>query len=139
MPHSFEVTPSQLAMYESQKGLFEKLGIELEPFGPDTLAVQAFPALLEKADPAEFVREMLDKLIDEDGQADEERLLHEILDMAACKAAIKAGQALSRDEIARLLKDKDIVQRTSRCPHGRPTTITFSMKELEKQFKRTGF
>jgi DNA mismatch repair protein MutL len=139
MPHSFEVTAAQLEVYESQGALFEKLGIELEPFGPNTLAVQAFPALLEKADPVEFVREMLDKLIEEGGQADEERLLHEILDMAACKAAIKAGQPLSADEIAGLLKDKEIVQRTSRCPHGRPTTITFSLKELEKQFKRTGF
>jgi DNA mismatch repair protein MutL len=139
MPHSFEVTGAQLEVYELQAALFEKLGIELEPFGPNTLAVQAFPALLAKADPVEFVKEMLDKLIEEGGQADEERLLHEILDMAACKAAIKAGQPLSADEIARLLKDKDVVQRTSRCPHGRPTTITFSMKELEKQFKRTGF
>ncbi|MBL7214870.1 MAG: DNA mismatch repair endonuclease MutL [Phycisphaerae bacterium] len=139
MPHSFEVTNAQLEVYEGQKDLFEKLGIELEPFGPNTLAVQAFPALLEKAEPVEFVKEMLDKLVEEGGQADEERLLHEILDMAACKAAIKAGQALSAEEIAKLLKDKDIVQRTSRCPHGRPTTITFSLKELEKQFKRTGF
>lgn len=139
MPHSFEVTAAQLEVYESQRGLFEKLGIELEPFGPNTLAVQAFPALLEKADPAAFVKEMLDKLIEEDGHADEERLLHEILDMAACKAAIKAGQPLSMEEISNLLKDKEIVQRTSRCPHGRPTTIAFSLKELEKQFKRTGF
>lgn len=139
MPHSFEVTAAQLDVYESQRSLFEKLGIELEPFGPNTLAVQAFPVLLEKADPAAFVREMLDKLVEEDGQGDEERLLHEILDMAACKAAIKAGQPLSMEEISNLLKDKDIVQRTSRCPHGRPTTIAFSLKELEKQFKRTGF
>ena len=139
MPHSFEVTNAQLEVYEGQKDLFEKLGIELEPFGPNTLAVQSFPAILEKAEPVEFVKEMLDKLIEEDGDADQERVLHEILDMAACKAAIKAGQALSSEEIAVLLKDKDIVQRTSRCPHGRPTTIAFSLKELEKQFKRTGF
>jgi len=139
MPHSFEVTSAQLAAYESQKELFGKLGIELEPFGPNTLAVHAFSALLEKAEPVEFVKEMLDKLGEEGGHADQERLLHEILDMAACKAAIKAGQPLSAEEIAMLLKDKEIVQRTSRCPHGRPTTITFSLKDLEKQFKRTGF
>ncbi len=139
MPHSFEVTNPQLEAYEGEKGLFEKLGIALEPFGPNTLAVQAFPAMLEKADPVEFVTEMLDKLADEGDSADEERLLHEILDMAACKAAIKAGQPLSSEEITVLLKDKEIVQRTSRCPHGRPTTIAFSIQELEKQFKRTGF
>ncbi|MDH4203289.1 MAG: DNA mismatch repair endonuclease MutL [Phycisphaerae bacterium] len=139
MPHSFEVTNAQLEAYESQKELFFKLGIEVEPFGPNTLAVQTFPALLEKADPVEFVKETLDKLVEEGAETDQERLVHEVLDMAACKAAIKAGQPLSDEEMNQLLKDKDIVQRTSRCPHGRPTTISFSLKELEKQFKRTGF
>ena len=139
MPHSFEVTNAQLEAYESQKDLFVKLGIEVEPFGPNTLAVQTFPALLEKADPVEFVIETLDKLVEEGADTDSERLIHEVLDMAACKAAIKAGDPLSDDEMNQLLKDKDIVQRTSRCPHGRPTTISFSLKELEKQFKRTGF
>ncbi|MHC4373713.1 MAG: DNA mismatch repair endonuclease MutL [Planctomycetota bacterium] len=139
MPHSFEVTNAQLQAYESQKELFVKLGIEVEPFGPNTLAVQTFPALLHKADPVEFVKEMLDKLVEEAADSDQERLIHEVLDMAACKAAIKAGHALSEEEMSQLLKDKDIVQRTSRCPHGRPTTLSFSLKELEKQFKRTGF
>jgi DNA mismatch repair protein MutL len=139
MPHSFEVTGAQRQAFETRKDVFEKLGMELEPFGPDTLALQTFPSLLDRADPVEFVREMLDKLADEAAQTDPERLLHEVLDMAACKAAIKAGQPLNDDEMTQLLKDKDIVQRTSRCPHGRPTTLTFSLKELEKQFKRTGF
>ncbi|MCD6175612.1 MAG: DNA mismatch repair endonuclease MutL [Planctomycetes bacterium] len=139
MPHSFEVTNAQLEAYESQKELFVKLGIEVEPFGPNTLAIQTFPALLDKADPVEFVKEALDKLVEEGADTDSERLVHEVLDMAACKAAVKAGQSLSEEEMSQLLKDKDIVQRTSRCPHGRPTTISFSMKELEKQFKRTGF
>ncbi|MCE5184891.1 MAG: DNA mismatch repair endonuclease MutL [Planctomycetaceae bacterium] len=139
MPHAFEVTRAQLGVFESRRQLFENLGMELDLFGPGTLALRAFPALLDQVDPVEFTREMLDKLADEAAETDAERLLHELLDMAACKAAIKAGQPLSDDEIAQLLKDKDIVQRTSRCPHGRPTTIAFSLKELEKQFKRTGF
>ena len=67
---------------------------------------------------------------------DAERLLHEVLDMTACKAAIKAGQKLADAEIERLLTDKEAVERASRCPHGRPTTITFSLDDLEKQFKR---
>jgi DNA mismatch repair protein MutL len=57
--------------------------------------------------------------------------------MAACKAAIKAGQKLSDNEIEQLLADREKTERASRCPHGRPTTIKFSMAELEKQFKRT--
>jgi DNA mismatch repair protein MutL len=57
--------------------------------------------------------------------------------MAACKAAIKAGQRLTDSEIEELLADRKRFESTSRCPHGRPTTIRFSISELEKQFKRT--
>lgn len=139
LPHTFEATTAQIEALEKQRQLVEKMGIEIESFGPTTLAVQAFPMLLERAEPVGFVSDLLDKLAEDDGHSNEERLLHEILDMAACKAAIKAGQALSEEEISHLLAHKDIVQRSSRCPHGRPTTLVFSRKELEKQFKRTGF
>jgi DNA mismatch repair protein MutL len=57
--------------------------------------------------------------------------------MAACKAAVKAGQKLNQVEISQLLADKEAIERASRCPHGRPTAIKFSLAELEKQFKRT--
>ncbi|MHC5142173.1 MAG: hypothetical protein ACYSOY_01070 [Planctomycetota bacterium] len=124
---------------ESQKDLFVKLGLEVEPFGPNTLAIQTFPTLLNKLDPVEFMIQTLDKMVEEGADTDSEKLVHEVLDMASCKAAIKAGQQLSDEEMKQLLKDKDIGQQTSRCPHGRPTTISFSLKELEKQFKRTGF
>ncbi|MHC4806521.1 MAG: DNA mismatch repair endonuclease MutL, partial [Planctomycetota bacterium] len=72
-----------------------------------------------------------------DAGADAERLLDEILNMAACKAAIKAGQKLTDSEIEQLLSDKENAESPSRCPHGRPTTIKFSIIDLEKQFKRT--
>jgi DNA mismatch repair protein MutL len=57
--------------------------------------------------------------------------------MAACKAAIKAGQKLSAAEMEQLLADKEHTEYANRCPHGRPTIIKFSLTELEKQFKRT--
>ena len=87
----------------------------------------------------DFVRDLLDRLADRDAGLDAERLVHEVLDMAARKAAIKAGQPLSDAEIAQLLADKAVVERASRCPHGRPTTLQFTLAELERQFKRTGF
>jgi DNA mismatch repair protein MutL len=101
------------------------------------MAVQAFPTLLSKAAPLDFVRDLLDLLTDKGAGLDAEKLLDEVLNMAACKAAIKAGQKLSDSEIEQLLADRERVQRASRCPHGRPTTIKFSTGELEKQFKRT--
>jgi DNA mismatch repair protein MutL len=79
----------------------------------------------------------MDLLDRKDAGLGAERLLDEILDMAACKAAIKAGQKLTDSEIEQLLADKETAESSTRCPHGRPTTIKFTVSELEKQFKRT--
>ena len=136
IPESFELTPAQIQILEANENLFERLGIELEPFGPGIWAVQSFPSLLSGVKPVEFLIDLLDVLADAVGKIDSERLLHKILEMAACKAAVKAGQKLTPAEISQLLADKQAVERASRCPHGRPTTIKFSLAELEKQFKR---
>jgi len=137
IPESFEVTPSGADALKTNAELLEKLGIELVPFGPKTMAIQAFPTLLAKADPLDFVQDLTDLLDRKDTNLDGERLLDEVLNMAACKAAIKAGQRLTMSEIEQLLADKEKTESASRCPHGRPTTIKFSIAELEKQFKRT--
>ena len=137
IPESFEVTDTQVEAIKSNSELMEKLGIELAPFGPKTLAIQAFPTLLAKADPLDFVQDLVDLLDRKDAGIDAESLLDEVLNMAACKAAIKAGQKLSDREIEHLLADKDLTEYSSHCPHGRPTSIKFSITDLEKQFKRT--
>ncbi|MDP7579260.1 MAG: DNA mismatch repair protein MutL, partial [SAR202 cluster bacterium] len=117
--------------------LIEKLGIEVAAFGPRTIAIQSFPTMLSKASAVDFVRDLLDLLEHDAAGVDVEGLLDEVLNMAACKAAIKAGQKLSDSEIEQLLADKEITSHASRCPHGRPTMIRFSVKDMEKQFKRT--
>ncbi len=137
IPESFELTDAQAELLQTNAELIEKLGIELAPFGPQTMAIQAFPTLLAKAEPLDFVRDLIDLLKDKNVTSDPERMLDEVLNMAACKAAIKAGQKLSDSEIEKLLADREILELASRCPHGRPTTIKFSIAELQKQFKRT--
>jgi DNA mismatch repair protein MutL len=137
IPESLEVTDAQADAMKTNSELVERLGIELAPFGPRTMAIQAFPTLLSKAAPVDFVRDLLDLLTDKGPHLDTERLLEEVLSMAACKAAIKAGQKLSDGEMEQLLTDREALECAGRCPHGRPTTIRFSISELEKQFKRT--
>jgi DNA mismatch repair protein MutL len=137
IPESFELTDVQGGAIANHAELFERLGLELAPFGPRTMAIQAFPVMLSRAAPVEFVCDLLDLLVDKELGFDEERMLEEVLRMAACKGAIKAGQRLSDGEIEQLLADREEVEYSSRCPHGRPTTIKFTMSELEKQFKRS--
>lgn len=137
IPESFEVSVSEAGVLENNGELIERLGIELAPFGPKTLAIQSFPTLLAGAAPIDFVQDLIDLLSHKAADLDAERLLDEVLNMAACKAAIKAGQKLSDNEIEQLLADREVVEGASRCPHGRPTTIKFTVSDLEKQFKRT--
>ena len=137
LPESFEVTEAQAGAIETHAHLLAQLGIELTAFGPSTYAVQTFPTLLASVAPVEFVQDLLDLLVQRGDAVVKQDLFNDILSMAACKAAIKAGQRLSDSEIQELLADRRRFESTSRCPHGRPTTIRFSISELEKQFKRT--
>ncbi len=137
IPESLPLTETQTSALEANTELLEKLGIELAPFGPGTYAIQAFPTILAKAVPLDFVRDLIDLLTDKALNLNAEELLDEVLNMAACKAAIKAGQKLTNNEIEQLLADAERIDRAARCPHGRPTIIKFLTTELEKQFKRT--
>jgi len=137
LPESLEVTDAQAGAIESHADLLAQLGIELTPFGPRVYAVQTFPTLLANVSPTEFVQDLIDMLVERGEAVARQDLFNDILSMAACKAAIKAGQRLTDSEIQELLAARQEFESTSRCPHGRPTTIRFSISDLEKQFKRT--
>jgi DNA mismatch repair protein MutL len=137
IPESLELTDAQADVVKSNKELIEKLGIELTPFGPKTYAIQAFPSLLANASPVGFVRDLIDLLTDKDSTLNPDQLLDAVLNMAACKAAIKAGQKLSDSEMQQLFEDREKTEHSNLCPHGRPTTIKFPLSQLERQFKRT--
>ena len=136
IPETLDVSPAQIEASEQHRETLHTLGIEISEFGPSALAVQSFPTLLHSVDIKTFVGDLLDRLT-ESGETDsEESLLHACLDMMACKAAIKAGDPLSTEEIHVLLDQRKLTHRASNCPHGRPTTLELTTHDLEKQFKR---
>jgi DNA mismatch repair protein MutL len=136
LPVVVAVNPRQLAAFETARPVLAKLGIEVDCFDSTSVAVQSLPVMLARLNPTEFLRELLDKITEFDGRISEEDLLHEVLDLASCKAAIKAGDPLTPEEIRTLLLRRAQVERSSNCPHGRPTTIRLTLRDLEKQFKR---
>jgi len=145
MPAVIEADSKRMALFAELKPLLKRIGIETEPIGPTSMAIQAFACFLfeRKVDPAEFVQELLDK-VDEGllgpnftGDNAEEAAIHKVLDMMACKAAVKAGDKLKPQELSELLSKRDHVERSSACPHGRPTTIRLTMRDLARHFKRT--
>jgi len=139
IPETLDVTAAEAELIEANRDVFKQLGITAEQFGPGTYAVQSFPTMLKDVNPAQFLRDVIDVISESGIKPDREKLVHHILDMASCKAAIKAGKKLSAGEIDHLLEERRQTPRCGRCPHGRPTSIQFTLKDLEKQFKRTGF
>jgi len=143
MPVVIDADASRVALLDDAASLLARLGIEAAAMGPAAIGVHAFPSLLlgRGVEPAGFVDGLLGKIETGDlsGDADaleSESALHRVLDMMSCKAAVKAGDRLTDAELAALLKTRDEVERSGSCPHGRPTTVRISLRELEKLFHR---
>jgi len=136
VPMPIDLSHQQQISLERAKEVLEQVGIELVDFGPGTVAVQAFPAMLGQADPAAVVQDIIDRLAEVPGDLSGEQLLEPILASMSCKAAVKAGDKLSDEEMAHLLTEGKLTELSSSCPHGRPTSLKLSLAELEKQFGR---
>ncbi len=135
IPETVELAQADKTILSERADMLERFGLEVTDFGPGSVAVHALPSLLvERNVPAaEFVRDLLETLA-ENASAGGDELLDKILATMACKAAIKAGENLTPEEIDSLLARRT---KSASCPHGRPTTLTLTLAELEKQFKRT--
>ena len=137
IPEVIRVPADRIEALETHAETLARLGVELTPSGPQSVTLHAFPTLLhERVDQRRFARDLLDLLSERGARPDAETLVHEILDMMACKAAVKAGDPLTPQEIDALLARRELAERSSSCPHGRPTTLRLTLRDLERQFKR---
>jgi len=142
MPEQLKAGASRQALLEELSPLLSRIGIEAAAMGPDTVGVHAFPSFLfsRGVEVVPFMEQLLDRAEAGDiaaGDATaEESALHAVLDMMACKAAVKAGDRMTPDELSALLAKRAEVERSSNCPHGRPTTLRLTHADLEKRFGR---
>ena len=136
VPEPVALRPAEAAAVLEQAEVLGSLGIEVEPFGGDTILVASYPAMLSNQNPAEVLKGVIEKLMGEAKNLDQRDLVDELLHMISCKAAIKAGDKLTPEEIEALLEQRELCQDGHHCPHGRPTSLTFSREELDKKFKR---
>ncbi|MCZ6651603.1 MAG: DNA mismatch repair endonuclease MutL [Planctomycetota bacterium] len=137
IPETIEMTSEHVSVLQDHHALLQKLGIDFTLYGETTVAVQSFPSVLHNSAITPFVKDLADRLAEKGNKPHTEVLIHEVLDMMACKAAVKAGDPLTDEEMRGLIQQRDVVDKSSNCPHGRPTTLRFSLADLERQFKRT--
>jgi len=138
VPEVIEVSPAQLEALESLSELLAKIGIEARELGPTAVGVSAFPSFLfdRNVEVVPFMDDLLELAVQSAAPPTSEEAMRDVVDMMSCKAAIKAGDRLSPDELSRLMQLRDEVERSSSCPHGRPTSVRLSLYDLEKLFHR---
>ena len=137
VPESVSLTAAESAAALGSREVLAQLGIQIEPFGGDTVLMATYPAMLGNMAPQEILRQVVDLLLAEGKSPDRRDVLDELLHMISCKAAIKAGDHLASEEIEELLEQRLLYQDSHHCPHGRPTALLFSREELDRRFKRT--
>ena len=136
IPATFAATPHEVATAESAAAVLQRLGLEITPFSPKTLAVRAVPTTLAHGNPVELARSVLAELAAHDATTVVQRARNEILATMACHGAVRANRKLTLDEMNALLRQMETTDRSDQCNHGRPTWRQLTMKELDGLFLR---
>jgi len=136
IPEPVEFPADQAALALESREPLIALGLGVEAFGGGTLLLTSYPAILGKRPPPAILRAVVDYLAVQDRVPDREHLLHDVLSLMACHAAVRAGDALTAEQMAALVARRDLATDTHHCPHGRPTSLLFSRHDLERQFGR---
>ncbi len=114
-----------------------KLGLEIDAFGAGAIAVQAVPSLLgHRIDIHALIRDLADEVSEHDTAQGLEKHMHDILSTMACHGSVRSGRRMNVDEMNALLRQMEATPLSGQCNHGRPTSITLSLSDIEKLFGR---
>ena len=136
MPIIVELTPGQQAIFAEIADELRGNGFEVEPFGSRTIAIQAAPAGVIASDVEKMLHELLDQFEREQQVENLERVRHRIAASIACHAAIKVNMPLEPQKMDWLLQELAKTECPMSCPHGRPVVLRYSLKDIQRAFKR---
>jgi len=136
MPIVLELSPAQQAVFAEISDELEHNGFEAEPFGARSIAVKIAPAGVEAAQIEHLLHELLDQFLREDQSLNLEKIRARIAASIACHAAIKVNMPLEQNKMDWLLAELAKTEHPMSCPHGRPVVLRYSVKDIQKAFKR---
>lgn len=135
LPIKLEYSISTIPLIISKKNVLEKLGIEVEEFGPTTIIVRVIPIWIPNELVTEYLRDIINYVIN-NRDVSKGKMYDSLAKTLSCKKSIKANMGITELEVTELMKKLDQCKMPYTCPHGRPTIIKFTKYELEKMFKR---
>ena len=136
IPEVIELSPSDLALLEEFREVFQETGMEFSVLGNNTVVFKSVPYFLMDQETGGIVSDILADVAEIGKSHSLEEVSNKIFASLACKAAIKAHDMPTDEEIKALCRDLDRVPNAASCPHGRPVYVEFTAGDLERMFKR---
>jgi len=136
MPILLELTPAQQAVFHEISDELQHNGFEAEPFGARSVAVNVAPAGIDAGAVERMLHELLDQFSREDQSLNLEKIRTRIAASIACHAAIKVNMPLEQNKMEWLLSELSKTDHPMSCPHGRPVVLRYSVKDIQRAFKR---
>ncbi len=136
IPEIVTLRPGEAAMLAEQAEALAALGLLIEPFGGEALAVRATPAALGPCDAGALLRDIADELADQGGGRMLEARIDAVLSRMACHGSVRSGRRMSGEEMNALLREMEATPHSGQCNHGRPTWVALSLADIERLFAR---
>jgi DNA mismatch repair protein MutL len=138
IPLVVDLDAAEVEALISHQQELQKMGIEIEAAGPDSVAISSRPTTIREKALVEALRRLADEVLNRGDSFALEKVMVDIFATMACHSVVRAGQALSQQEMEQLLKDMDQFPLSGFCPHGRSVSLEFPFAQLEKDFGRRG-
>ncbi len=135
VPITLDYPKSEALLIHKNLEILQNNGLEIEPFGQNSFIIRAMPQWIPANEELFYIDRIIQQVL-EHGEINMELLRKDLIASTSCKTSIKANHYLSKKEMEILLEDLRKTDNPFSCPHGRPIVIHFSLREIEKMFKR---
>ena len=137
IPEIVDLSATDAALLLDMADDLSRLGLSIEPFGGSAIAVRETPAILGAVDAKRLILDVLDAVQDGGDTAPVQARIDAILSRVACHGSVRTGRRMSGPEMNALLREMEATPMSGQCNHGRPTSITLSMADIDRLFGRT--
>ncbi len=137
IPEIIEMSDGDAAQLLAVSEELSRLGLTIEPFGGNAIAVRETPAILGEVNAEAMLRDVLDELADQGSSTLVQEKLEAILSRVACHGSIRTGRWMRGEEMNALLREMEATPRSGQCNHGRPTYVELQLSDIERLFGRT--
>jgi DNA mismatch repair protein MutL len=141
LPLRIELPPREYNLIVKHKDFFQGLGFDIEEFGSNNVIIRSIPRELKKAEMKGLLMDLAYSILEEEtsgikGELNKQGLLERVAASLACHKSVRGNEQLNNEELSKMMSDLDKTEAPDKCPHGRPTRITFQLDDLQKMFKR---